>query len=459
MSNRLRTVIVALIAVVALGAGLLVALPLGRTGLLGVVGLLGGIGLLAVPKRHLPSIALVCLIMVPRQLYAETILNNFSVPLVIMIIWRIRLLVDEPRRRRQSTVFVVVLLLVLGAWMFWVSFLAGTAPFRFTYALAFVLTLGIVLSSRASSDQVARVLTTWQVLAVVLAAYSLVEFVLQRNLVFDPLIALAGSEPVQHWSVYRSYASLGHPLYAGLFFSIAFAISVGRKLEGGGNGQLVYAGVSLAGVLLTVSRNSLGAAAAAAAIIIVASMFSSRSKVPAIVRVGLGLLVVAGVALAFQSSVFQERVDSAEADSSTAARDVLLDLTLRTAAAHGWLGAGAASAADAAAPFNAGEVYIEGAWYQILISLGVPGVVLFLALFLGSIGFALRKGRFAAAGAMVAYAFSISFTPVLESHRPYLLLLGFILWACWAPPNIGNVSEVEEERRAPQVRSKLGSVR
>lgn len=448
MSDRLRAPVFVLVGLLALMVGLAVALPFGRVGLLAVVGFAGALVLLGVPNKYLPSVALVALVIVPRQLYAETLLNNFSVALFVVLLWRIRLLAVKAGPRSRSLQFINVLAVILCAWMLWVSVLAGSAPFRYTYVIAFALSLGVFLTARASQADVARLLSTWQILAVILTVYALVEFVLQRNPIFDPLIALSGSEPVQHWSVYRAYATLGHPLYAGLFFSIAFAISVGRKLEGGANRNLLFAGAALVGVLLTVSRNSLGAAAVAAALLVGVSMFSPRSKVPVLARLGLGVLLLGGLVLAFQSSVFQERVDSAEAGSSTAARDALLDLALRAARAHDWLGAGAASAAQAAAPFNANEIYIEGAWYQILISLGVPGILLFLLLFACSFIFALRRGRYAAAGAVIAYAFSISFTPVLESHRPYLLLLGFVVWSCWAPSSEVPVEPVAVDGRA-----------
>ncbi|WP_157096442.1 O-antigen ligase family protein [Microbacterium arborescens] len=404
--------------------------------LLLVLGGLAALPLLFLPAWWLPSIALCLLVAVPRQLFANSdILNSFSLALLVVVIWRLRDIGARPGDSNPAggdrKRFIYTLLIVYVLWMTLVTLVAGLAPFRVTYIAAFVLSVFLPLTSR--SPRAARaLLSTWQVLAVVVAAYCAVEFLLRENPIYDPLIAAAGGDAIQHWSVYRASASLGHPLYAGLFLCIAFAIGVGRKLEGGTQRHIWAAAAALIGVLLTVSRNSLGAAGMAAAVLVLASILSSKSRVSGGARFLFAIVLGLGLFAAAQSTVFQERASSAEADSSTAARSALFDLTVTTANAYKWLGAGAASAADAAAPFNANGIYIEGAYFQLVISLGIPGLAMFLLIVIASILRALRHGRYAAAGVMIAYAISIGFTPVLESLRSYLLVFGFALWLCWS---------------------------
>ncbi|KEP75262.1 hypothetical protein HR12_36205 [Microbacterium sp. SUBG005] len=240
---------------------------------------LAGLMTFLLPVDVLPAVALVAYIFIPRTLLAlQSITDVFTPSFIVLLVWAIRSYSrrTQPREVFRAPAAARVLAVVFIVWLIVVMLLNRVIPTSLVWMLDFAVLVLIPLFVPFTRKTVENVQRAFLACAVILAAYCMIEFALQFNPV-QPILATFGIPDVQHWSVYRSYATLGHPLYAGLFFAIAFAIALGRKLESRGRFNLVVAGLSLLGLLTTVSRNSIGAVAIASAVMIIASLVT-RSR-------------------------------------------------------------------------------------------------------------------------------------------------------------------------------------
>ncbi|WP_172582678.1 O-antigen ligase family protein [Subtercola boreus] len=402
------------------------------------------VALCCLPKDWLPSAALAIFLVVPRVALSENdFLNTITPSFIILVVWYARsIFAPRPEFAAVKSRVGVAYKLIAGALLAWLAasvFTNGLLQTSLAWCLDLAVLGLLIVLVPVPANAIANLQRTFLWAAVLMAAYCSVEFLVQRNFLFDPIYAALNIVPAQHWSVYRASGSLGHPLYAGLFFSMAFGVAFGKRLEGGSNKYLLVAGISMLGVLTTVSRNSLGAVAIAAGVIILPNLFRRSSLSPP-AKIALAAAVVGGVFGITQASAFQDRLDSDEAQGSTNARGVIVDLAFQVAQASHWIGSGPGSSVSAAAPLNPRGVIIESAYLQLLISVGIPGLLLFALLIAGGVLTAIKYNAYAGLGCLAAYAVSVGFFNVLESSRPTILLLGFALLMAWRdrPIEIGE---------------------
>lgn len=393
--------------------------------------------MLVLPVDALPATALVLYLLVPRVLLATNdFTNTFTPSFVVLAVWFVR---SQLSRRTntsgQDAAGAVPVFLMVGTsiWVVISLMLNNHEATMAAWALDFIVLFLAPLLVRNTDRAVYMLGTTFLWSSGLMAAMCLIEFAFGRNVFLDPIYSAFDIPDVQHWSVYRAAGTLGHPLHAGLFFAMGFGLAFGRRFEGGGNRYLLFAGVNMLGVLLTVSRSSLGAVVVAAAAIIIPNLLF-KSRLGTSTRISLSVLIVTATIALTQVSIFRDRLDSSEAAGSTEARNLLLDIAEQAASAHHWLGAGPGTALVAAAPFNFKGVIIENGYLQLLISLGVPGLLLVVLLLVGGALRAARRGAYAGLGVVVAYAVAIGFFNVLESSRPTLVLGGFALMLAWRSP-------------------------
>lgn len=412
------------------------------------------IALLLVPTDSLLAIALIVYLFIPRTVLSlNDLLSTVTPSLAVVLVWAVRTVTSRDRSRVTAVGGGTQSLVALsGLWLV-VSLVTHRAQeSMIAWSLDFcilLLLLMVVPSSPEARSNLEKAFLWSSVIMVVLCA---IEFAAGSNILLDPLYRALGLPEVQHWSVYRATGTLGHPLYAGLFFSMAFGLAFGKRFQVGDNRYLWFAAANILGVLLTVSRNSLGAIAVAVAVVLIPSIFSRSTAL----RSGSKILIAAAVAVAAfavtQAPVFQDRLTSDEAQGSTNARDYIFGVALQAAADHSWLGAGPSTSIVAAAPFNPRGAIMESAYLQTLTSLGVPGLILLCLLIAGGAIRAIRTRSYGPLGLLAAYAFSIGFFNILESSRPSLLLGGLALMLTWqsATPGAPSMLPTSDRHRRPR---------
>ncbi|TFD56425.1 hypothetical protein E3T41_14545 [Cryobacterium sp. Hh38] len=139
----------------------------------------------------------------------------------------------------------------------------------------------------------------------------------------------------------------------------------------------------------------------------------------------LAVLVAAGIVALFQFDAFTARNNSVEAELSSQARDLGVWVSLQAANLTGWIGSGPGTSGITGRLFN--EVTIENSLLQLLISIGLPGVLLFLLVIGSGVAHALSQRAVGAAAALVAYTVCIAGFNAIDALRPMHLLLGCLL--------------------------------
>ena len=448
----------------ALGCGLVAVLVLGtlsggadaaRYLLLGVVALLALVGCLAVPVEHLPTVALVLLVLVPDRIADYSSSPVLTPATAVLAVWTVRRLLTrsttdaeqpvggEHRLRHVLTgsavlllVGMVPLVLVSPSKRFSIGWVA-------TFALAVVVPL--LVGDLEREGRRLRQALPW--VGSVVAGYAIVEYLLEQNLVYGPLYDALGLDELQHWSVYRSDATLGHPLVAGLFFATVLGFCTGRWLESHRSRFAAAAVLNGLGIVTTVSRGSYIAAAAAVSVVLLTALCVERQHRARRLLV-LAVFAVGGV-LAANSDAFVERGLSAEGLSSLNSRSSLPQIAVDTARAYHWLGGGPASSLPLAEPYNFQHLPIENSYLQLLIGIGLWGLALFVLVLVLAAVRAVRGRSFSGLGALVGYATAAGGFAALDSRRDLVVLLGLLVVIALRRPDERPAPGADEELPRP----------
>lgn len=397
--------------------------------LLVIVGL---IAMLLIPSHALPATALVLFAVVPpRLLPQDGPLGALPITTIVLVIWAIRRIVapgdrpaSQPLPRSGFRIASAVLAVLFIAWSISVlvrSIDVQTSVGWLTSFSAGALLVCFVKNCRPEAELVQK---TWLVLSGALGAYAVLEAALRTNPIWGTVYSVLGLTSSQHWSTYRSEASFGHPLFAALFFAVGCALGVGIWLSNGSRRVLVATAASGLGVVATVSRGALLGLVIAVAFAILVSLVLRGEK-----RLWrYGALAVGGsiaVLIATQFGSFAERNDSTEAGLSSQARDIGLYVAFRAAEMSGFVGSGPGTSGISGRMIY--DVVIENSGLQLLISVGIPGLVLFILLVAFAIVTAWRRGAVGPAAGLVAYAIGITGFNALDALRPMHILLGCLL--------------------------------
>ncbi|MCU1637146.1 MAG: hypothetical protein JWQ68_2385 [Cryobacterium sp.] len=406
--------------------------------------------LFVIPVHTLPAVALATFAIIPaRILPQEGPFGALPVTSVILVIWAVRRVVMRqggPGRtagmstyglRRQAgrarTEDDRLSLYKLGAVASGIAFVVWALfPLMWStdqqtstgWLTSFTAGALLPLAVGHSHREAELVRRTWLFLAGWLGSYAIVEAVLRANPIWGNLYIALGATDSQHWSVYRAEASFGHPLFAALFFAVACALGIGNWLTTNARWALLASIFSGLGLVATVSRGALLAGAVAVTFAFGASMVIKGEKRWAKFAI-LGSLAVVGIVGIFQFDAFTARNDSQEAELSALARDRAAQVTLQAANLTGWVGSGPGTSGITGRIFD--QVVIENSLFQLLISVGIPGLLLFA----GVIGFAflhaLNRRMVGEASALLAYAICISGFNAIDALRGMHLILGCLM--------------------------------
>lgn len=381
------------------------------------------------PRRFGLSIALLVFVLLPRFIYSE---NSFiqGIPPFgwVVAIWMLRTLRnrgEDARTRKQRNVMVALLIAAL-AW-YVVTLTWSINPLTsLGWIVPFILGTVLVTIGGRDAESIVTLRKVWLWTAAIMSVYGITEFLLSANPLYDQLRQLLNSPLVRTWSVYRVNASFGHPLYAALFYSMSAAFAFGWGIINGRKWALVVSALAGLATVLTVSRGGIAVVAVAfVAISSIAIFRQTQLRLFGKVAISMGL-IVAGLAV-FQIPQLQERLFSAEALSSVAARQSLNTIIWAAAQNSDFLGSGIGTSTAAAFQFNPDAYLIENAYFQLFISSGIPGVALFALVIIAATIRALRSGDLAGLGLTLTFGVMVASFNGVESNPGILFLLGLAL--------------------------------
>lgn len=425
--------------------------------------LIAAASLFFVPVHVLPAIALAGFSLVPMRLVPSDGPFNAVPPMtIILAIWVFRRVVlgqraaivdpvgDRDALGPRYIAYVAAILLLV--WALISTAMSGWSETSVGWTASFAIgALSVLLVFDARAE--ARVLlSTWIVLGGVLGAYAVVELVLQASPLFDAVYAVVGGASDNPWSVYRAEASFSHPLFAATYFTVAAALGIGSWLSSSRVRDLVFGCLAAVGVAATVSRGAILAAAIAIVVIGLAGLLLLGRRAGNRIAALIGIAVVGAIAL-LNFQPLAERQDSIESTLSAGARDLGFDVAMRAAAYSDWLGTGPGTSGITGRIFD--EVVIENSALQILISMGIPGLLLFAALLGALVVCAARHRNVAAIGAIVGFSIVISSFNAIDAVRSMHLLLGLlVILAVHAPtPWVPRILRGASATARPRIRA------
>ena len=419
--------------------------------------------LFLLPAHILPAVALATFALIPaRVLPQDGPIGALPLTTMIIVVWAVRRLLTgtadrapfaAPAPFRSATRYFALLFL---AWSLFAlvrsTDLQASLGWLISFSAGVLLPLAIVTASREAF----WIRRAWLVLGTALGAYALIEGALRANPVWGSLFDVLGLSDSQHWSVYRATASFGHPLFAGLFFAVACALAIGVWLRENSKSALVAAVLSGLGLVATVSRGAILSVAIAIAFAYAVSLVLRGYR-----RWGkfalLAVLMVVAVIGLFQFDAFTARNNSIEAELSSQARDLGVWVSLQAANLTGWIGSGPGTSGITGRLFN--EVTIENSLLQLLISIGLPGLALFLLMIGSAVAHALSRRAVGAAAALVAYTVCIAGFNAIDALRPMHLLLGCLLILALNPTRADAVPPIESRQGRAKLHPKRGYAR
>ncbi|MEU1971721.1 hypothetical protein ABZ477_08685 [Microbacterium sp. NPDC019599] len=414
----------ALLAVAEPSIELAVALPV-----LAVVGVLA----FALPVHTLPALALAVLALVPTRLIPNDGPFNALPPLAILMgIWVFRRFVlgqrppgDEaplPDHDRMGPRFAVYATAgLLAVWLGISTVLGGISETTLGWTLSFVVSVLLpllVFDARAEARLLARV---FLVLGAIVGGYLLVEGTLGTSPIYGLLVG--GGDDFM-FSVYRARAAFSHPLFASAFLTIPAALGIGTWLVSGRRWALVCGALAAAGVVMTVSRGAIAAIGVAVGFaLLIGPVFIGWKNVTRWLQL-LGITVVGGV-LVLNFGPLVQRAGSIESQLSAGVRDRAIEVALQASQVSGWLGTGPGTSGVTGRLFD--DIIIENSMLQLLISVGIPGLLLFLLLMASLMWQAWVRGNLGIVLAIIAYVVAISGFNSLDAVRAMHVILGFLV--------------------------------
>lgn len=403
-----------------------------------LVGMLALGSCFVIPVSRLPVVALILYCVIPQKAIPGAIVQLFAPGLLVLLIWGLRrwlaqddskvvsakLVRHAPGVRRASLLFVAI--------SFCLGFLSISRFTSFGWLVYFAVALLIPIFVKDVSDEAHALRRSIPVLGSAIALWSILEFAVGRDPVYDAIFSLVGREDYQHWMSYRADGTFGHPLFAGTFFAIAVTVSVASWMTYRRKSFIVYALLSGVGLVLTLSRGAfLAAGLGVLVVLLVASVGRARGYSQVRSRGTLGVLGGAGIFFLILSQVdfVTDRLGSSEARASNEGRSSVLDISLRAAESYQWVGSGPGTSRAAASPFNFINLPIESGYLELLISVGVIGLLAFIGIGIFSLIDAARRRDLIAVSLIVPFFIAIAGYNSLDGQRSTALLLGLVLLA------------------------------
>lgn len=385
------------------------------------------IALFTVPVHWLPSLAMAILALFPtRYIPAEGPFNAVPPLAIIMGVWVVRRLLApegrgtlpvEKRSALAARYAVSATGLLFAVWLVCSISLNGWDETSIGWSVAFVTSVLVPLLVVDARREARLLRETLLVVGALSGLYILGESILR----FSPLYGTASGDLV--FSVYRARGAFSHPLFAAAFLTVPALLGLGTWLTQGRRWPLIAGLIAAAGVMGTVSRGPLAAVAVAVGLgILISPFFIGWSHA----KRWMQLVVVAAVggvgAMNFGPLV--QRADSIESRISADVRDRAVDVAFRASDLSGWIGTGPGTSGETSRLFD--TIIIENSMLQLLISVGIPGLLFFVAFAVALAWRATVTGNLGALLALVAYLVAITGFNTLDAVRSMHIIIGVL---------------------------------
>jgi len=413
----------------------------------GQIGLIIGVALFilllsVVPKHWLPAIALAAFAIVPNTLVPnDGLLRAFPLVSAVLLIWVLRR-IEAPARNHVGRLQVGrgwfdvarVLSLCFIIWAVVVSI--GVQSVERESSFGWILSISVaafaVMLVPSAPAEAATLKTAWLRIGGVLGLYAVVELALKSSPVYELLYRLMDVSPTFSGggSSFRAQLGFGHPLWAGAFLVPAAVLGIVGWMQGAPRHNLIFGIGAAFGVVSTLSRGSILAVGGAVALglLLTAVIDKTRSRRRLVGGVfGLAAALVAVSAF----GPFVERLSGLGATLSAGTRTTAIEAAIQSSSDSGWLGTGAGTSGSTGRNYT--SVVIENSLAQLLISVGIPGLVLFTLLVVVLILNALQSRDITSAMALLAYMIAISTFNSIEGVRSMHLILGLLFLLCISP--------------------------
>lgn len=382
------------------------------------LGAAGVVVLALAPPMLLPFSALIMSAVIPVQVIK---IAFGGVPFAL---WLLRAQTRRPQALTRA------LAAAAGVWAV-ASFAA--APLHrlggITWLLAFLV--GIIAPLVYSMPAVSmRLRRTYVWFAAIVAGYGIIEkWILHSNPLYGHLLAGDPSNPVlQIWSSYRATTIIGQPLINATIFGPALILALDDYLrrDDATGWTLMQAALLTGGLVATVSRGPTVAVGVGIALLLA---LRQRGKGRLNWRILLVTCALAAASFVVIPTLIA-RSDSVEGRGSLLQRSFLIQDT-ELALSHSYLfGVGPGEAEDyrETRDLPRSGTALESMYAQVLVELGIPGVLLFVAAVASVALPALRRAdQRGAAVALLVMMASLGTFDSLESRQNLMIILGFFL--------------------------------
>lgn len=382
---------------------------------------------LLVPLKTLPALMLVGFALAPLQYLSIPSRHGAISPASILaFIFVARCVI---RARPVAMDWRVLPVALLSAWVLGSNlmspFPATSAGWTVNFLLLVAAPAFLLPGWREAQRAVER---AWLWLGAVLGAYAVTELVLRQNVFLGSAYENGPEHLGQNWGTYRVTTTLGHPLTNGTFFAVAALFGLGRVFRGDRRRSTMLAtALSFVGALGSGSRGPLLGLLLGMVLLIALSAGRVR-ELSRTARQGVGAfmaltLCIAGLGLA---STIQSR--GVEGADSTATRVETFDGGRRLIEQYWPWGAGPGLTDQLKRSLPTGDSRrgVESSAMQLVISLGLPGLLL-SAWTLIAAGLSAVRVRPELAACILAYVVAAAGYNLLETNRPALLLWGLLM--------------------------------
>jgi O-antigen ligase len=290
-----------------------------------------------------------------------------------------------------------------------------------------------VTDARATAPPIVRVIS---ISGFIISVFGIIEYVTKLNPLVD-FYAAARNPLIQKWGDYRIFTLLGHPLVNALFLALVATVALALFLRLRHVPSLFLLVISSVSLVFTQSRTGIAAMAVGMSMVLLGS---PKGETRRRALLASGLIIVAIIAFFQIDNPLMQRNGSAEGQGSSELRFAYLEVLpdLMDASSLWGTGPGLSDSALRDVGGFAASFPIESSVVQWLMSFGVTGFVLFLAIFAAIVVVSWRRSSILGPSLFMAYCVAAAGFNVFEGYPCLIVVPGVLL--------VMSIAEAEHPR-------------